>query len=43
MTSPTSLTLAGVAIERFIIGTFASLGWAALSVGVVEVVTRGPA
>ena len=29
------------AIERFIIGTFASLGWAALCVGVVEVVTRG--
>ncbi len=31
------------AIERFIIGTFASLGWAALSVGVVTVLTRGAA
>jgi polyferredoxin len=29
------------AIERFIIGTFASLGWAALCVGVVEVLLRG--
>jgi hypothetical protein len=30
------------AIERFIIGTFASLGWAALCTGVVEVLLRGP-
>jgi hypothetical protein len=29
------------AIERFIIGTFASLGWAALCVGVVSVLVRG--
>lgn len=29
------------AIERFIIGTFASLGWAALCVGVVTVLLRG--
>jgi F0F1-type ATP synthase membrane subunit c/vacuolar-type H+-ATPase subunit K len=29
------------AIERFIIGTFASLGWAAVCVGLVEVVVRG--
>ena len=29
------------AIERFIIGTFASLGWAAVCVGVVEVLRRG--
>lgn len=29
------------AIERFIIGTFASLGWAALCVGVVEVLLHG--
>lgn len=29
------------AIERFIIGTFASLGWAALCVGVVTVLVRG--
>jgi hypothetical protein len=29
------------AIERFIIGTFASLGWAALCVGVVTVLMRG--
>ncbi|GAA3559914.1 hypothetical protein GCM10022197_14250 [Microlunatus spumicola] len=29
------------AIERFIIGTFASLGWAALCTGVVEVLLRG--
>lgn len=29
------------AIERFIIGTFASLGWAALCAGVVRAVVRG--
>lgn len=29
------------AIERFIIGTFASLGWAAVCVGVVQVLLRG--
>ena len=29
------------AIERFIIGTFASLGWAAVCAGVVEAVLRG--
>ena len=29
------------AIERFIIGTFASLGWAALCTGVVRVLLRG--
>jgi hypothetical protein len=29
------------AIERFIIGTFASLGWAAVCVGVVEVLLHG--
>lgn len=29
------------AIERFIIGTFASLGWAAVGLGVVEVLLRG--
>lgn len=29
------------AIERFIIGTFASLGWAAIGVGVVEVLLHG--
>lgn len=31
------------AIERFIIGTFASLGWAAVCVGVVLVLLRGSA